>query len=130
MTIEEHAACPFCEPGKPLLANQVAYVRFDKHPVSPGHCLILPFRHVANFFEATRGEMLALLDLLEEAKELLDRKYRPDGYNIGINVNGCAGQTVMHLHIHLIPRYRDDMSDPRGGVRGVIPGKQKYPAAS
>jgi diadenosine tetraphosphate (Ap4A) HIT family hydrolase len=92
----------------------------------PGHLLIIPGRHVASVFEATSIEIPDLWNLVCRAKEYLDQKYSPDGYNIGINDGESAGQTVMHLHIHLIPRYRDDMDDPRGGVRGVIPEKQKY----
>ena len=109
-----------------VLQNDLAYARFDKHPVTAGHLLLIPFRHMAGFFEATQQERLALLSLVDEAKNLLDRLHRPDGYNIGVNVGECAGQTVGHLHIHFIPRYKDDMPDPRGGVRGVIPHKQSY----
>ena len=97
--------------------------RIDNHPVSPGHTLIIPKRHVASFFETTEEERQAMLRLLDEAKVILDRKHRPDGYNIGINGGEAAGQTVMHLHIHLIPRYKGDRPDPRGGVRWVLPDK-------
>lgn len=118
--------CPFCRSGDAVLGNALAYARFDKFPVSPGHLLVLPRRHVADFFEASREERAALLELIDAGKALIEENLRPDGYNIGINVGVAAGQTVMHLHVHLIPRFRGDMADPRGGVRGVIPARQKY----
>lgn len=120
--------CPFCNPGPDdiVLQNEAAYTQCDKYPVSPGHLLIIPKRHIPSIFEATSREIDDLWDLVFRAKEYLDQKYSPEGYNIGINDGESAGQTVMHLHIHLIPRYKGDMDDPRGGVRGVIPEKQKY----
>jgi diadenosine tetraphosphate (Ap4A) HIT family hydrolase len=121
-----HADCPFCVRAGIVLQNDLAYARYDKYPVTPGHLLLIPFRHMASFFEAMHEERLALLSLLDEAKYLLEGLHRPDGYNIGVNVGDCAGQTVGHLHIHFIPRYKGDTPDPRGGVRGVIPAKQSY----
>ncbi|WP_218133164.1 HIT family protein [Methanofollis tationis] len=120
--------CPFCtpEPSEVVLANDLCYARYDRYPVNPGHLLIIPFRHVADFFDATAEEQEALLALVREAKAHLDREFSPDGYNLGVNVGEAAGQTVMHLHIHLIPRYRGDIENPRGGVRGVIPEKRVY----
>jgi len=118
--------CPFCNIDDAVLRNDLAYARFDKYPVNPGHLLVLPVRHVATWFEASTEEKLALLTLIEEGKRLLDERYTPDGYNIGVNVGEVAGQTVMHLHVHLIPRYRGDVANPRGGVRGVIPARQNY----
>jgi diadenosine tetraphosphate (Ap4A) HIT family hydrolase len=120
--------CPFCNPQKDeiVLANDLCYARYDRYPVSPGHLLLIPFRHVAGLFDATDDEQAALLALVREAKALLDERFRPDGYNVGVNVGKTAGQTVMHLHVHVIPRYAGDMADPRGGVRGVIPEKRKY----
>ncbi|MFH0967955.1 MAG: HIT family protein [Methanobacteriota archaeon] len=120
--------CPFCTPGPDeiILENGSAYARFDKYPVSPGHLLIIPKRHIPSIFESTSEEINDLWDLVTMAKQVLDEKYSPDGYNTGINDGEFAGQTIMHLHIHLIPRYKGDMDDPRGGVRGVIPEKQKY----
>ena len=120
------ANCPFCARSDTVLRNDLAYACYDKYPVTAGHMLLIPFRHIAGFFEATQEERLALLSLLDDAKCLIDRLHRPDGYNIGVNVGECAGQTIGHLHIHCIPRYKGDMDDPRGGVRGVIPGKQAY----
>jgi len=118
--------CPFCQRIEPVLQNKLAFAIYDRSPVSPGHFLLIPFRHIEQYFQTTKAEKTALLELLDEAKTLLDEKHYPDGYNIGVNVGEAAGQTVMHLHIHLIPRYKGDMGDPRGGVRGVIPDKRIY----
>lgn len=118
--------CPFCDASTAIARNDLAYARFDRYPVSPGHCLLIPLRHVSNFFETTAEEKAALFALIDEMKKRTDVTHTPDGYNIGINVNETAGQTVMHAHVHLIPRYVGDMKDPRGGVRGVIPEKQRY----
>lgn len=118
--------CIFCNQEEIILENELAWARYDKYPVSPGHLLIITKRHVADFFDITTDERKALNDLLEEAKKKLDREYSPDGYNIGVNCGAAAGQTIMHLHIHLIPRYQGDIDNPRGGVRGVIPDKRIY----
>ena len=121
-------SCPFCNPDREeiVLANDLCYVRFDKYPVNPGHLLVIPFRHVAGFFDATDDEQAALLALVREAKRFLDGRFHPDGYNIGVNISPAAGQTVMHLHVHVIPRYAGDVEDPKGGVRGVIPERRGY----
>lgn len=119
-------SCPFCHPDGILLANGLAYAKPDKYPVNPGHLLIIPKRHVADFFLTTEAEKVALLSLLDEAKHYLDGKHAPAGYNVGINVGEAAGQTIPHVHLHLIPRYHGDMQSPRGGVRGVIPARQNY----
>jgi len=118
--------CPFCNLDKYVFSNELAFARYDLYPVNKGHLLIIPFRHFDNYFEATPEEKVALMALIDQGKTLIDEKHSPDGYNIGINVGMAAGQTVMHLHIHLIPRYIGDMPDPKGGVRGVIPEKQSY----
>ncbi|MBU9714121.1 HIT family protein [Evansella tamaricis] len=120
--------CVFCNNDglDVALENNLALAIFDKYPVNKGHLLIIPKRHVSNFFDTSLEEREAFNELLEEGKRLLDEKYQPDGYNIGINAGEAAGQTVFHVHVHLIPRYNGDMNDPRGGVRGVIPEKQKY----
>jgi diadenosine tetraphosphate (Ap4A) HIT family hydrolase len=118
--------CPFCRAGDVLLRNDLAYARYDKYPVNPGHVLLIPFRHVSNYFDTTPEERQALLALLDQARALLDREFAPAGYNIGINVGEVAGQTIWHVHLHLIPRYPGDVADPRGGVRGVIPARQSY----
>ena len=124
----DSVTCIFCTPGSDdiILENEYAYARYDKYPVSPGHLFMIPKQHISSFFPATKEETAALWKLVRDAKDFLDRKYFPDGYNIGINDGVPAGQTVMHLHIHVIPRYSGDMADPKGGVRGVIPEKQKY----
>ena len=118
--------CPFCDHSSALIENDLAYVRPDMFPVSRGHVLICPRRHFADYFDATEEERQAIFFLLGEAKKNSTEAHNPDGFNVGINCGEAAGQTVMHLHVHLIPRYKGDMDDPRGGVRGVIPEKQKY----
>ncbi len=120
------ADCPFCGAEGVVLGNELAYARYDRYPVTPGHLLIIPRRHVADFFDVTDAERAALWDLAGQAHALLQRERNPDGFNIGINVGAAAGQTVFHVHMHLIPRYRGDVGNPRGGVRGVIPAKQSY----
>lgn len=128
MGISKQLYCPFCNPDitRIILANHHAVAINDGYPVSPGHSLIIPKRHIASFFEANREEQSALLDLISEMQELLVKERKPDGFNIGINVGEAAGQTVMHLHIHLIPRYAGDKPDPRGGVRWIFPDKAAY----
>ena len=98
----------------------------DGFPVSPGHTLVIPKRHIGSWFEISNDEQRGLLDLLARAKTDLQEEFKPDGYNIGINDGPAAGQTVPHLHMHLIPRYKGDQEDPRGGVRWIIPDKAKY----
>jgi diadenosine tetraphosphate (Ap4A) HIT family hydrolase len=124
--MKQDQPCPFCSADDATLSNHLAYVRFDKNPVTPGHCLIIPFRHVADFFATTADERDAMLSLADEAKQMLDRDFAPQGYNLGINIGVVAGQTVPHVHLHLIPRYPGDVENPRGGVRGVIPARQNY----
>ena len=118
--------CPFCNVRAPILADELAFVIYDKYPVSPGHALIVPRRHIESFFDATPYEFIAMFALLNAMRRQTDAKLAPDGYNIGVNVGEAAGQTVHHLHMHLIPRFHGDMQNPRGGVRGVIPARQSY----
>lgn len=118
--------CPFCTPTQVLLDRPLAYALADRYPVAPGHLLIVVRRHVADFFATTPAEQQALFALLREAREFVDARHAPQGYNIGINVGATAGQTVPHVHVHLIPRYEGDVPDPRGGVRAVIPHRQRY----
>jgi diadenosine tetraphosphate (Ap4A) HIT family hydrolase len=120
------AACPFCNHDNALLANRLAYARPDKYPVTPGHMLIIPFRHEPDFFATNSEELEAIWDLVAEIKRVLDAKHNPDGYNLGVNIGEVAGQTIGHAHLHVIPRYRGDIENPRGGVRGVIPAMQHY----
>lgn len=120
--------CPFCHlpPERIVLSNAVGWVVRDAYPVSPGHTLVIPRRHMGSFFELNPDERQGLLMLLDEARTLLQASHQPDGYNIGINDGPTAGQTVPHLHIHLIPRFQGDQEDPRGGVRWILPEKAKY----
>ena len=101
-------------------------VVLDGYPVSRGHTLVIPKRHVGSFFELEGNERDDILSMLDQAKTHLNAEYAPDGYNIGINDGPAAGQTVPHLHVHLIPRYRGDQDDPRGGVRWIFPEKADY----
>ncbi len=119
--------CPFCDPAAPLLANELAWACFDRNPVTRGHLLVLTRRHVPDWFEATDAERLAVLALIDEGRKFLSDRFDPAGYNIGTNAGAASGQTIPHLHVHLIPRYVGDCADPRGGVRGVIPSRQWYP---
>jgi diadenosine tetraphosphate (Ap4A) HIT family hydrolase len=121
-------SCPFChlDPRRILAEDELVVVYKDGFPVSQGHTVIIPRRHVATLFEASEAEQAALLKAVAQAKAILDKHYQPDGYNIGINHGQAGGQTVPHLHIHLIPRYLGDKEDPRGGVRWVLPEKAKY----
>ncbi len=128
MSEQNTEQCPFCHLAgrKILFANKYASAFYDEYPVSPGHLLIVPKRHVASFFSLTLDERHAIDELIIKAKDFLDIKYHPDGYNLGVNVNASAGQSVMHVHVHVIPRYKGDTPSPKGGVRGVIAGKQSY----
>ena len=118
--------CPFCGEPKVVIDNALATAHYDSYPVSAGHCLITPRRHVAEYFQATAAEKAAIWELVDEMKLIIDREFSPDGYNLGVNVGKAAGQSIPHLHIHVIPRYAGDVENPQGGVRGVIPHKQKY----
>ena len=123
-------SCPFLDipPERVNASNEFACATPDAYPISPGHTLIVPRRHVASWFDATHEEQQAIWDLVARMKAELDHDRRPDGYNIGINIGEAAGQTIAHLHVHLIPRYTRDVDDPRGGVRYAIPDKGNYKA--
>ncbi len=120
--------CPFCNVAKNkiITSNSLAFAIYDNTPVNKGHVLVIPFRHFSNYFEATKEEKYAIIDLIEEVKRIIDEKFSPQGYNLGVNIGLCSGQTVMHVHYHVIPRYTGDMKEPKGGVRGVIPEKRLY----
>jgi len=120
--------CPFCAlpEGRVFVDEPLAIALWDGYPVSPGHALIIPRRHTPSWFDTTESERSALLTLIDSAKVIIEQRHRPDGYNIGLNVGAAAGQTVFHLHVHLIPRFVGDVDDPRGGVRHVIPAKANY----
>ena len=113
-------------PGAWVGNNDLAFAIRDRFPVSPGHTLVLTRRVVPSWFDATREEQTAIFELVDRMKAALDAELHPSGYNIGFNVGPVAGQTVMHLHVHVIPRYPGDMDDPTGGVRHVIPWKGNY----
>lgn len=121
-------SCPFCrlEPERVFAENEHAVAIYDGFPVNPGHALIIPKRHIVSLFEATREERKGLFDLLAEAREQLRAERKPDGFNIGINDGAAAGQSIFHLHIHLIPRFVGDCEDPRGGVRKLFPDRACY----
>lgn len=119
--------CPFCNPSSDSILvaeSATAFSILDKFPVSKGHALIIPKRHVDNYFDLTFREQSACTFMMNFVKEIVQKKYNPDGFNIGINIGKSAGQTVGHVHIHLIPRYAGDVDNPEGGVRGVIPEKK------
>jgi len=118
--------CLFCSPRGVIRQNELAYATRDSYPVSPGHSLVMPFRHCASFFDLTSEEVAACMDLVMEEKRGLDSEFHPDAYNVGVNVNPAAGQSIFHVHIHLIPRYTGDSVRPQGGVRQVIAHKAAY----
>jgi len=119
--------CLFCkDPRGVSLERELAYSARDTYAVSPGHTLVIPRRHVASFFDLTPEEVNACMGLITEERMRLDKEFKPDGYNIGVNVGTAAGQSIFHVHIHLIPRYKGDVENPQGGVRHVIPKKEHY----
>ena len=128
--MESVAPSPFLEVPEAewLCANALAFAIYDRFPVSPGHVLVITRRVVPTYFDCTAAEQAAVMELVGEVKRLLDERLdpKPDGYNVGFNAGAAAGQTVPHVHVHVIPRYAGDMPDPRGGVRHVIPEKGNY----
>jgi diadenosine tetraphosphate (Ap4A) HIT family hydrolase len=119
--------CIFCHPDRPTLAESKLSRSFlDSYPVSKGHALVVPRRHVASLWEMTVEEYSDAFALVRHVKELLEEQFRPEGFNIGVNCGEAAGQSVFHAHIHVIPRYTGDVPNPRGGVRNIIPGKGNY----
>ena len=121
--------CIFCKIRKKeiIFENQLAYASIDSYPVSKFHTLIIPKRHVENYFDLSPKEIQSCNDLIFKSKKnILREDLSVAGFNIGVNAGKVAGQSIMHCHIHLIPRRKGDVEDPRGGVRGVIPEKQKY----
>jgi diadenosine tetraphosphate (Ap4A) HIT family hydrolase len=120
--------CLFCylPESRVLLRNETAIVVRDAFPVTRGHTLVIPLRHVESFFDTSAEERAAMFELLNAAKQQLQTEFAPAGFNIGINDGAAAGQTIRHLHMHLIPRYAGDRPDPRGGVRWIIPEKADY----
>jgi ATP adenylyltransferase len=125
--------CPFCsldDSNRVFYRDDLVAAFWDGFPVSPGHALVVPRRHVAGWFESTPDEQEALMRALDAARAAILERHQPDGFNIGVNVGAAAGQTVFHLHVHLIPRYEGDVDDPRGGVRRLIPHKADYWSAT
>jgi len=120
--------CPFCSPDKAsiFLETDMVFGLWDAFPVANGHALLVPKRHVADWFATSPAEQKALFDSIPKARDEILKRFHPDGFNIGVNVGETAGQTIPHVHVHLIPRYSGDVADPTGGVRYVIPGKANY----
>ncbi|MFC1660189.1 HIT family protein [Gemmatimonadota bacterium] len=121
-------SCPFCSlnPDRVFLRGDRVIAFWDAFPVTDGHALIVPYRHVAGWFDATLEEQVEILRTISLVRERIEARHAPDGYNIGINVGAAGGQTVDHLHVHVIPRYQGDVPDPRGGIRWVIPDRAPY----
>ena len=130
--MQTNQPCPFCtlqtESSQRHLCfeNEVGFVIRDGYPITQGHTLVIPKRHVGSFFDITPEERQALFELIDLAKADLDKAFKPASYNIGINDGEAAGQTIAHLHIHLIPRYNELGKDTRGGVRWIVPEKADY----
>ena len=121
--------CVFCDRvngGDLVATNDLAVAFLDAFPLSEGHCLLVPRRHEADFLALTQEEQAAIWALLPAVRRHIEAKRAPDGYNLGINVGEAAGQTIAHAHVHVIPRHRGDVRDPRGGVRWIIPAKARY----
>jgi len=121
--------CLFCDSKKSGIAheNDLAYASYDTYPVSEHHCLIIPKRHIKDYFDMTNDEFIACNDLIQIVKnEILNKDVNVKGFNIGTNAGKIAGQSILHCHIHLIPRREGDVENPQGGVRSVIPKKQHY----
>jgi diadenosine tetraphosphate (Ap4A) HIT family hydrolase len=117
-------ACELCRPQGALFETPLAYVAPERNSLSRGHVIAVPKRHVADFFDMTSAEQAAIVELLNRARESIQREHAPDGYNIGVNIGKAAGQSRMHVHVHLIPRYAGDVPDPRGGIRCVLPAER------
>jgi diadenosine tetraphosphate (Ap4A) HIT family hydrolase len=122
------ADCPFCQPApeRVVAETSLTITLRDGFPVSPGHTLVVPKRHFPDLFEADPEEVAQIWQALRQAAQELIAERKPDGFNVGVNVGRAAGQTVMHLHVHLIPRYTGDQTDPRGGVRRIFPDLADY----
>lgn len=120
--------CPFCSPStdRILIERKHFRVLWDGYPISPGHALIVPKHHIARWEDASPLEQQALTKAIELTQAEIRKQHQPDGFNIGINDGVAAGQTIPHLHIHVIPRYEGDLTDPRGGVRWIIPERADY----
>ena len=122
--------CLFCTARNVTRENALAYATRDTYPVSPGHTLVIPRRHCADFFALTAAELSACMELLVAEQRTLTTELGPDGYNVGVNVGRAGGQSIQHVHIHLIPRYAGDHPRPQGGVRQLLPSKADYPRST
>ena len=125
----DNMGCPFCAPdvGQEMVTESATvFSIYDKFPVSPGHALIIPKQHTTSFFDLSDRTKMACWIMVNRVERLLTERFQPDGFNVGVNEGEAAGQTIPHLHIHLIPRYEGDVQNPTGGVRNVIPGKGDY----
>ena len=121
--------CLFCESKESafIIENHLAYVSYDTYPVSKYHCLIIPKRHMKNFFDLTNDELVACNDLIKIIKkDIISKDEEVEGFNLGTNIGKVSGQSILHCHFHLIPRRSGDVENPQGGVRSVIPSKQHY----
>jgi diadenosine tetraphosphate (Ap4A) HIT family hydrolase len=120
--------CPFCSAAadRVVAESDLTITIRDGYPVSPGHTLVVTKRHIESLFDMTGEEQAEIMAAVRDAKHALDAEFGPDGFNIGVNVGAAAGQTVMHAHVHVIPRFKGDTADPRGGIRHCIPGKGYY----
>lgn len=123
--IGNSSVCELCASTDVIFENALAYARYDNHSLSRGHVLVVPKRHVASFFDMSKNEQVAVLELLGEAQRQVQLSFSPDGYNIGVNVGAAGGQSRLHVHVHLIPRYAGDVPDPSGGVRCVLAPKKR-----
>ena len=128
MVSQSPASCPFCTPDRGRLFHESELVLglWDGYPVAPGHALLVPKRHVGTWFDASAEEQRELVQGIDFAHAAILECHRPDGFNVGMNLGAAAGQTVPHLHLHVIPRYVGDVEDPRGGVRWVVPARAVY----
>ena len=122
------AGSPFFDvpPSEHIAGNRSAFAIYDRFPVSAGHALVISRRLIADWWQATPDERADMFELVDRVKEILDAERAPAGYNVGFNAGHAAGQTVSHLHMHVIPRYVGDVTDPRGGIRHVIQGRGNY----
>ncbi len=120
--------CPFCEPqpDRVWLRTETGIVLWDAFPITRGHSLVVPRQHVASIYELSAEEQAALWALVAKARGRLNDDMHPDGFNVSLNDGEAAGQTILHAHIHIIPRYSGDVADPRGGVRWIVPEKARY----
>jgi diadenosine tetraphosphate (Ap4A) HIT family hydrolase len=126
MNICKYCSQEYQKSDRNILENQFFIANFDNHPVTEGHTKVIPKRHVNKLVELTEEELVSMRDIISKVQKRIDKEYHPQGYNIGINEGEAAGQTVFHLHIHIIPRYNGDVPNPVGGVRNIIPGKGDY----